>query len=118
MKVLIFLGLVMGSTLLFFAFSARGNKKGEKENCLSKDNFILIRDSSFSDQLSKYDIHRKDNELKFTPKEENYTLFLLKLKIEDSSVNLIGLDGYGIRDQKYLKDICDLINKIKEKTKQ
>lgn len=116
MKIVVLLALLIIAILLFLAFSGGKTQQQEEENkkCLTPDNFILIRDSPLSDQLSEYAIHRMDNELKFTRQGKGYTLFYLKWDKEISSVKLIGLDGYGVRDREFLKYICDLIKKIKE----
>ncbi len=101
--------------------SGKKNIQEDKENsnCLTGKNYLLIRDSPYSDELSNYSIIRKENELRFTRKGKGYTLFFLKLEAsEANSVKLIGLDGYGIRDKEFLKYTCNLVDKILEMNSQ
>ena len=82
-------------------------------DCLTTQNFFLIRDSPYAKELSKYLISSEENKLRFSLKEEKYTLFYLVLEEEESeTVKLIGLDGYGIRDKEFLKYICNLVSNI------
>lgn len=95
--------------------SGKKNIQEDKDNSkyLTVENYMLIRDSPHADELSEYKIIREKNELRFTRKGKHYTLFFLKLEAgETSSVKLIGLDGYGVRDREFLKYTANLIRKI------
>jgi len=114
-----FLIIILIVVLLFGYLVISGDKQNKEyeENIklLTVENYLLIRDSPYADMLSKYEIHSKENELRFTGKGKSYTLFFLKLDpIEKDSVKLIGLDGYGIRDKEFIKYTGDLIRKILE----
>jgi hypothetical protein len=106
--------------LILFGYLAVSGKKQRKEyeeniKLLTVENFKLIRDSPYADELSKYKIWREENKLRFTT-EDGYTLFLLLLKKDEpNGVKLRGLDGYGIRDKEFLKYTCNLVSKIIEK---
>ncbi len=118
MKLFIVFAIII--LVVFVVFMVSGNKKTKenKENskCLTIKNYLLIRDSPYADELSKYTIHRKNNQLRFTRKGVGYTLFYLTIEEgEKQSVKLVGLDGYGIRDREFLKYICNLINSILNK---
>jgi hypothetical protein len=101
--------------------SGKKNIREDKENnkCLTVENYLLIRDSPYADELSNYRIIRIESELRFTRKDKSYTLFFLKLeRSEANSVKLVGLDGYGIRNKEFLKYTCNLVNKIIEKNNE
>lgn len=103
----------------YLVLSGGKRKKEQEENlkCLSAENYELIRDSPYADELSKYSIGREADKLKFG--KEGYTLFYLQLVAGTTrSVELIGLDGYGIRDKEFLKYTCELVRKIGEKNQQ
>ena len=75
---------------------------------------MLIKESNFSKECSSYEILNKENEIWF--KRDGYSLFFILLKTIDSkNVELIGLDGYGVRNMEFKKYICNLIQKIKTK---
>lgn len=100
--------------LLWLAVSGKKEIKQQKQDrkLLTIENYELIRDSPYTDELSKHIISREENKLKFTSKN-GYTLFYLELnKDEPNGVKLIGLDGYGIRDREFLKHTANLIRKI------
>lgn len=116
--VIIFLILIILSGILIIY--GRKNAQEDKENkkCLTTENYILIRDTQYADELSNYKIIRVENELRFSTKD-GYTLFFLKLEISEvNSVKLIGLDGYGIRNKQFLEYTCNLVNKIIEKNNE
>jgi len=118
MKTFLIIVLILILLFGYLVISGYKQKKEYEENIklLTVENYLLIQDSPYADILSKYDIHRKENELRFTGKDKGYTLFFLKLEpIETDSVKLIGLDGYGIRDKEFLKFTANLIRKIVEK---
>ncbi len=82
--------------------------------CITYENYLLIKESSFSEECSTYGISRKENEIWFT--RDGYSLFYICLKSKDSKkVELIGLDGYGIRNMEFKKYVCKLVQKIKMK---
>ncbi len=121
MKIVIIIILIVLILFGYLVISGNKNIKEDIENskCLTVENYLLIRDSPYADILSKYAIHREENELRFTRKGKGYTLFFLKLETgEPNSVKLIGLDGYGIRDKEFLKYTCNLLNKIIEKNNE
>lgn len=100
-------------TALGFSRRKRGNKYQENLNCITMDNYVLIRDSPHANDLSKYGIFREKDKIRF--KRDGYTLFWLELnKNEPHGIKLRGLDGYGIRDREFLKYTCDLTHKIIE----
>ncbi|VAW11947.1 hypothetical protein MNBD_BACTEROID03-2268 [hydrothermal vent metagenome] len=112
--------LVLGFIFYFF------NKKNLSEDkrveshtknleYLTLENYVLIRESPYSDELSKYTIKRKENELRFTRKNNGYTLFFLSLEANNKKVKLVGLDGYGARDKEFVQYIRNLVDKIKRK---
>ncbi len=118
MKIFIIIALVL---LIIFIMLAASGKKGRekgKENakCLTIENYLLIRDSPYADELCKYTIRREKDELRFKQEGEGYTLFYLTIeKGETPKVKLVGLDGYGIRDRVFLNYVCRLLKEIKEK---
>ncbi|WP_299189554.1 hypothetical protein [uncultured Aquimarina sp.] len=82
--------------------------------CINYENYSLIKESPFSEECSTYEILRKENQIWF--KRDGYSLFYISLKSRDSrNVELIGLDGYGIRNMEFKKYICRLVQKIKIK---
>lgn len=121
MKTLIIIGV--GVLLLFFfgylIFDGRRQIKKHEENLklLTTKNYKLIRDSPYTDEISKYSIRGEESKLWFS--KPGYTLFYLELEAGDNgNVKLRGLDGYGIRDRQFLNYTCNLIRKIVEKNKQ
>jgi len=118
----IFLIIVLILTLVFgYLVFSRGKQRKEykdKINLITVENYVLIRDSPFADELSRYKIVRKKNELRFTTKD-GYTLFFLKLDtVKTNKVKLIGLDGYGIRDKEFSKYTASLVRRIVEKNNE
>ncbi len=116
MKLFIILTLIVFVAITLMAISGKKSIKEHKENadCLTQENFFLIKNSKFVDGLSKYTIHRENNQLRFTPKGKRYTLFYLKLEDNETpNVILVGLDGYGIRDKEFLKYICTLLKEVR-----
>jgi len=121
MKTFLIIILILVILFGYLVISGGKQEKEYKENIklLTVENYLLIRDSPYADMLSKYEIHREENKLRFTRKGIRYTLFFLKLEpIEKDSVKLIGLDGYGIRDKEFLKYTANLIRKIVEKNNE
>ncbi len=117
MKIVIIIILIL---IIFFGYlvvSGEKQRKAYEENIklITVENFELIRDSPYTDELSEYIIFRNENELRFSSKD-GWTLFLLLLKKEEpNGVKLRGLASYGIRDREFLKYTANLIRKINEK---
>ncbi|MCP4461097.1 MAG: hypothetical protein GY816_24215 [Cytophagales bacterium] len=79
---------------------------------LTIENYKLIRDSPYVDELSKHTIRREGDKIWFSTKD-GYTLFWLEInEDEPNGVKLRGLDGYGIRDREFRKYTANLIRKI------
>ncbi len=120
MKILIIVVLVI---IIAFALGVSGKKRiqQDKENkdCLTIENYFLIQDSPYADELGEYIIIRDEDKLRFTTKDR-YTLFFLELRKEEETtyVKLVGLAMYGAKDKIFLAYTCDLINKISEKNKE
>jgi len=100
----------------YLALSGRKQVKVDEENSklLSIENYELIRNSPYADELSNFTIRREVNMIKFKVKDGTYTLFFLELEA-NNKVRLVGLDGYGIRDKEFLNYTANLIRKIIEK---
>ncbi|WBX75415.1 hypothetical protein PG911_12195 [Tenacibaculum ovolyticum] len=101
-------------TLLLLANSRKKEIKQQEQDrkLLTIENYQLIRDSPYTDKLSKHIICREKDKLKFTS-ESGYTRFYLEInRDEPNSIKLIGLDGYGIRNREFLKYTANLIRKI------
>ncbi|WP_298547877.1 hypothetical protein [uncultured Aquimarina sp.] len=82
--------------------------------CINYENYSLIKESPFSEECSTYEILCKENEVWF--KRDGYSLFYIQLTSGDSkNVELIGLDGYGVRNMEFKKYVCKLVQKIKIK---
>ena len=118
-----FLIIVLILVLLFGYLIISGGKQREEyeENIklLTVENYLLIRNSKYADSLGTYDIHREENKIRFTRKDEGYTLFFLKLEpTKKDMVKLVGLDGYGIRDREFLRYTANLIREIIEKNNE
>lgn len=116
MKTYIIIVLIL---LIFYVFyTLTGKKKYTKPDCLTVENYMLIKESPEVDSFCKYEPHREENQIRFTRKNVDYTLFILILEEENGKkhVRLRGLDGYGIRDPEFLKSVCDFVSKIKERT--
>lgn len=116
MKIFIIIVLILLAFYLFYTLTGKG--KYVKPDCLTVENYMLIKESPDADNLCKYELHREENQIRFTRKNIDYTLFLLFLEEEngETHVRLRGLDGYGIRDREFLKSVCDFVSKIKERT--
>lgn len=119
----IFIIVVLVLLFIFYllnkvTLSGRKNIENHKENLkyLTIENYLLIKESPYSDELSEYTIWRKDKKLKFTRKGQGYTLFFLELETDNERVKLVGLDGYGIRDREFLQYIRNLVDMIVEKS--
>lgn len=114
MKTFIIIALILLAFFVLYILTRK--EKHVNLDCLNFENYMLIKESPDTDDLCKYDLHREENQIRFTRKNNNYTLFLLLLDTEngETHVKLRGLDGYGIRDREFLKSVCDLVDKIKE----
>ncbi len=86
-------------------------------SCINVENYKLLKESPLADQLSKYQIVREENLIKFSTKN-GYTLFFIKREVKDNNlkVTLVGLDGYGLRDKEFNKYVCKLIENVKKET--
>lgn len=86
-------------------------------SCLNLENYNLIKTSTYADQLCTYKIIREENRLRFATKD-GYTLFFIRQKLEEDTmeVDLQGLDGYGMRDKKFKRYVCKLVDQIKEQS--
>lgn len=116
MKTLIIIVLILIAFYVLYALTRK--EKHINLDCLNVENYMLIKESPQMDDLCKYEPHREENQIRFTRKNIDYTLFLLLLEEENGEkhVRLRGLDGYGIRDHEFLKSVCDFVSKIKERT--
>ena len=116
MKTFIIIVLILIAFYVVYALT--GKEKHVNTDCLNVENYMLIKESPEADDLCKYELHREENQIRFTRKNIDYTLFLLTLeeKNGETHVRLRGLDGYGIRDREFLKSVCDFVRKIKERT--
>jgi len=114
MKTFIIIVLILIAFYVLYALTLK--EKHINLDCLNVENYMLIKESPEADDLCKYELHREENQIRFTRKNIDYTLFLLLLKEEngETHVKLRGLDGYGIRDREFLKSVCNLVAKIKE----
>ncbi len=83
MKIVIIIVLILLILFGYLVVSGKKSIREAKENskCLTLENYLLIKDSQYADELSSYRIIRKENELRFTRKDRGYTLFFLKLEI-------------------------------------
>lgn len=82
--------------------------------CINYENYTLIKESPFSEECSNYEILKKEDQIWF--KSDGYSLFYIQLVSSDSkNVELIGLDGYGMRNMEFKKYVCKLIQMIKIK---
>ena len=86
-------------------------KKSTIPLSFSVEEYELIYSSEKIDQLSKHKIKREEERIRFTT-EGGYTLFFLSL--ENGSVKLQGLDGYGMRDKEFGKFLKKLISDFKK----
>ncbi|WP_378176294.1 hypothetical protein [Aquimarina sp. SS2-1] len=96
------------------AYQSYWAKIQQHYECINYENYSLIKESPFSEECSSYEILQKENEIWFT--RDGYSLFYIQLKCGNpKNVELIGLDGYGIRNMEFKKYICKLVQKIKHK---
>ncbi len=118
----IIIGLVV--VILFFLFRrvlGRENISIEehKENikcCLTLENYVLIRESPYANELSEYTIYREEDELKFRGEAAFFTL--TTHPPETNTVKLTDLSTHGLREREFLRYTCNLVDKIIEKNKQ
>lgn len=112
MKITLIIVIVL---LIIFGFYSR--KKQQDILCMNMENYELLRESPYADQLCKYKIIREEKKIRFTTKD-GYTLFFITPESKDNNLEvvLIGLDGYGVRDKEFKKYICELIEKIKKES--
>src|SRR5688572_6781268 len=114
MKTFIIIILIL---LAFYVFyTLRQKEKHVNLDCLNVENYMLIKESDNMDDFCEYDLHREENQIRFTRKNNDYTLLLLLLEEEngETHVRLRGLDGYGARNREFLKSVCNFVSKIKE----
>ncbi|MDH7444149.1 hypothetical protein [Aquimarina sp. 2201CG14-23] len=101
-------------TIIVIYYRYYWTKVEKHYECINYENYSLIKESPFSDECSTYEILRKEKAIWF--KRDGYSLFYIQLKPTDSkNVELIGLDGYGIRNMEFKKYVCKLVRKIKSK---
>ncbi|MCF6351949.1 MAG: hypothetical protein L3J06_02960 [Cyclobacteriaceae bacterium] len=119
MKTFIIIGLVV--IILFFLFrgvlaNREKNREERKKNlsCLTLENYLLIRESPYADELSEYTIYREEHEIKF---REEASFFTIRISPpETTTVKLRDLSTHGLRREEFLKYICNLVDKINKKT--
>jgi hypothetical protein len=117
MKIILIILLVIGLILALFrqlVISGEKNRKQQEEDrkLITVENYELIRDSPYADELSRHTIRREEGKLVFSS-ENGYLLFWLEIKKDEpNGIKLRGLDGYGIRDREFLKYTATLIRKI------
>jgi hypothetical protein len=109
MKYFVIIAIII---ILILGFSLWKMKQGK--SCINLENYRLLSQSSHTAQLSKYKIIKEKDQLIFKT-TDNYSLFFIKHESQDNSniVELIGLDGYGLRDKEFNKYVCKLIDDIK-----
>jgi len=99
---------------------AGGEKNREKRkknlSCLTLENYLLIRESPYADELSEYTIYREEYELKFRGEASFFTL--TRFSLETTTVKLRDLSTHGLREREFLKYVCNLVDKINEKNNQ
>lgn len=84
-------------------------------NCILYENYILIKESPYSDELSDYEIIREEQGLRFKTRK-GYSLFIIKVDSkENQEVKLMGLASYGARNHEFNKYICNLVHQINSK---
>lgn len=85
-------------------------------NCILYENYVLIKESPYSDELSDYEIIKEEQGLRFKTRE-GYSLFIIKVNSEENQeVKLMGLASYGARNVEFNRYICNLVGKINNKT--
>ncbi|MBW1297693.1 hypothetical protein [Aquimarina litoralis] len=111
---LTFILLLMLTIIIIGYYKSYWAKIQQHYECITYENYSLIKESPFSEECSTYDIFKKEDQIWF--KRDGYSLFYIQLTSMDSkNVELIGLDGYGIRNMEFKKYICKLVQKIKIK---
>ncbi len=119
MKTFIIIGLVV--IILFFLFRgvlANGEKNREERkknlSCLTLENYLLIRESPYADELSEYTIYREEHQLKFRGEAAFFTIRISPP--ETTTVKLRDLSTHGLREREFLKYVCNLVDKIKKQS--
>ncbi|WP_299260807.1 hypothetical protein [uncultured Aquimarina sp.] len=106
--------LIIGIAIILLYYQSYWSKIERHYECINYENYSLIKESPFSKECSTYEILQKENEIWF--KIDGYSLFYIHLMSKESrNVELIGLDGYGIRNMEFKKYVCKLVQKIKIK---
>ncbi len=110
--------------VLFFIFyllnkitlSGRKNIENHKENLkyLTIENYLLIKESPYSDELSEYTISREEYALKF--RGESSFFMLTAYPPETNNVKLKDLSTHGLRYREFLRYIRNLVDMIVEKS--
>ncbi len=123
MKIIVIIGILL--IVLYVLFSrvimviTGGEKRieGHKKNLeyLTLENYVLIRESPYSDKLSKYTIKREEHSLKFRGEA---AFFVLTAYPTENTIKLRDLSTHGLREAEFLRYICNLIDKIIEKNNQ
>ncbi|EZH74061.1 hypothetical protein ATO12_14395 [Aquimarina atlantica] len=114
MRILIVLGIITISIIIILIVLLK--KRKPISNCILYKNYVLIRDSPYSDTLSDYEIIKEKDNLRFRTKE-GYSLFIIKVNSEENQeVKLIGLASYGARNVEFNRYICNLVNQINNTT--
>ncbi len=112
--------IVIALYILFSRVMAGGEKRVENRKnhlkCLTLENYVLIRESPYSDELSEYTIYREEHEVKFRGEAAFFVLTVYPP--ETNTVKLRDLSTHGLREMEFLRYICNLIDKIIEKNNQ
>jgi len=113
MIIIIILIICMGIVLLSY-ISYWSKIEQQHYDCITYENYSLIKESPFSEECSRYEILRKENQIWF--QRDEYCLFYIQINTENpKKVDLIGLEGYGMRNMEFKKYVCKLVQKIKIK---
>ena len=104
--------IAIGIIILCSAFYMA--RKDKHRSCINKTTYNLIQNTPSIDEYCKYLIIREENQLVFKTKK-NYTVFIIKRTPQETGIDyqLIGLDGYGMRDKAFHQYICQLIKDYK-----
>ncbi|MDY8138103.1 hypothetical protein [Aquimarina sp. 2201CG5-10] len=114
MMTFILIGLFIFFILIVLFYQSYWSKAEQYYDCINYENYQLIKESPFSEECSTYEINKKEDQILF--RKKGYSLFYIQLKsISNKHVELIGLDGYGMRNSEFKKYICKLVHKIKSK---
>ncbi|MFD2565674.1 hypothetical protein [Aquimarina rubra] len=106
--------LIILITIVVIYYQSYWAKIEQHYECINYENYSLIKESPYSEECSIYEILQKENQIWF--KRDGYSLFYIQLiSIDSKNVELIGLDGYGIRNMEFKKYVCKLVQKIKIK---